>query len=171
MKYFFSIYENNARFINEIFNDIVYMMQNILPLWSHQMDTFSALLAICAGNIPVPGEFTAQRPVTRSFDVFFDLRLNKRLSKQSWGWWLERLSCPLWRHCNAMGNQPWNHASTHHMSGTRNLFNLSPYYWAAKMTHAWQTVASWIIRLSANKVCLFLIFLSLYLDRFRLQSS
>ena len=38
--------------------------------------------------------------VTRSFDVFFDLRLNKRLSKQSWGWWFETLSCPLWRHYN-----------------------------------------------------------------------
>ena len=37
-----------------------------------------------------PGEFPAQRPVTRSFDVFFDLRLNKRLSKQPWGWWLRR---------------------------------------------------------------------------------
>ena len=41
------------------------------------METFSALLAICVGNSPVPGEFPAQRPVTRSFDVFFDLRLNK----------------------------------------------------------------------------------------------
>ena len=46
------------------------------------METFSALLAICAGNSPVPDEFPAQRPVTRSFDVFFDLRLNRRLSKQ-----------------------------------------------------------------------------------------
>ena len=71
------------------------------PWWRHQMETFSALLAICAGNSPVPGEFPAQRPVTRSFDVFFDLRLNKRLSKQSWGWWFETLSCPLWRHSNA----------------------------------------------------------------------
>ena len=42
------------------------------------METFSALLAISAGNSPVPGEFLTQRPVTRSFDVFFDLRLNKR---------------------------------------------------------------------------------------------
>ena len=47
------------------------------------METVSALLAIGAGNSPVNGEFPAQRPVTRSFDVFFDLRLNKRLSKQS----------------------------------------------------------------------------------------
>ena len=38
------------------------------------MDTFYALLAICAGNSPVPGEFPTQRPVTRSFDVYFDLR-------------------------------------------------------------------------------------------------
>ena len=46
-------------------------------------ESFSALLTICAGNSPVPGEFPAQRPVTPSFDVFFDLGLNKRLSKQS----------------------------------------------------------------------------------------
>ena len=58
--------------------------------WRHQMEPFSALLAICAGNSPVPGEFPAQRPVTRSFDVLFDLRLIKRLPKQSWGWWLRR---------------------------------------------------------------------------------
>ena len=58
--------------------------------WRHQMETFSALLAICAGNSPVTGEFPSQRPVTRSFDVFFDLSLNKRLSKQSWGWYLGR---------------------------------------------------------------------------------
>ena len=64
------------------------------------METCSALLAIGAGNSPVPGEFPAQRPVTRSFDVIFDLRLNKRLRKQSRGWWFETLSCPLWRHCN-----------------------------------------------------------------------
>ena len=45
------------------------------------METFSALLAICARNSTVTGEFPAQRPVTRSFDVFFDLRLNELLSK------------------------------------------------------------------------------------------
>ena len=68
--------------------------------WRHQMEIFSALLAICAGNSPVPGEFSAQRPVTRSFDVFVDLRPNKRLSKQSWGWWSETPSSSLWRHRN-----------------------------------------------------------------------
>ena len=45
------------------------------------METFAASLAICAGNSPVPFEFPAQRSVTRGFDVFFDLRPNKRLSK------------------------------------------------------------------------------------------
>ena len=45
------------------------------------MESFSALLAFCA----VPGEFPAQRPVTRSFGVFFDLRPNKRLSKREAG--------------------------------------------------------------------------------------
>ena len=64
------------------------------------METFSALLALCAGNSPVTGEFPTQRPVTRSFDVFFDLGLNERLSKQPWGWWFETLSLPLWRHFN-----------------------------------------------------------------------
>ena len=66
------------------------------------METVSALLAIYAGNSPVPGEFPAQRPVTRSFDVFFDLHPNKRLSKQWWGWWFETPSCPLWRHRNVI---------------------------------------------------------------------
>ena len=47
------------------------------------METFSALLALCGGNSPAIGEIPSQRPVTRSFDVFFDLRMNKRLSKQS----------------------------------------------------------------------------------------
>ena len=51
--------------------------------WRHQMETFSALLALCAGNLPVTGEFPSQRPVTRSFGVFFDMRQIKRLSKQS----------------------------------------------------------------------------------------
>ena len=52
------------------------------------------------GEFTGPGEFPPQRPVTRSFDVFFDLRLNKRLSKQPWGWWFETHPWTLWRHCN-----------------------------------------------------------------------
>ena len=72
---------------------IAYIM---MTSWRRQMETFSALLALCAGNSPVTGEFSSQRPVTRSFDVFFDLRLNKRLSKQSWGWWFETPMRSLW---------------------------------------------------------------------------
>ena len=75
----------------------------LLPAWwRHQMETFSVLLALCAGNSLVSGEFHAQRPVTRSFDVFFDLRLNKRVSKQWWGWWFDTPSHPLWCHCNGL---------------------------------------------------------------------
>ena len=70
--------------------------------WRHEMETFSASLVICAGNSPVTGEFPAQKPVTRSFDVFFDLHLNKQLSKKSWGWWFETQSHPLSRHCNVL---------------------------------------------------------------------
>ena len=72
---------------------------------SHHMETFAALLgllllAFCAGNSPVTCEFPAQRPLTWSFDVFFNLPPNKWLSKQSWGWWFETPSCSLWHHCN-----------------------------------------------------------------------
>ena len=62
---------------------------------------FSALLVLRAGNSRVTGEFPSQRPMTQRFDVFFDLCLNKRLSKQSWGWWSETPSRPLWRHCSS----------------------------------------------------------------------
>ena len=91
--------------------------------WRHQMETFSALLAICAGNSPVPCEFSTQRPVTRSFDVYFDLRPNKRLSKQSWGWWFETLSCSLWRHRNDMAND----GNIRHLSNVSRKIDKS--YW------------------------------------------
>ena len=64
------------------------------------METFSALLALCAGNPPATGEFPSQRPLTRRFGVFCGLRLNKRLSKQWWCCWFETPTLPLWRHCN-----------------------------------------------------------------------
>ena len=60
------------------------------------------------GEFTGPGEFPTQRPVTRSFDVFFDLRLSKqrlskqRLSKQPWGWWFETPSWSLWRQCRLL---------------------------------------------------------------------
>ena len=80
------------------------------------------------GEFTGPGEFPTQRPVTRSFDVFFDLRLNKRLSKQPWGWWFETPSWSLWRQCNeydynsSQGHHPLNrhleHISSWHQSIT-----------------------------------------------------
>ena len=70
------------------------------PIWRHQMETFSTILALCEGNSPVPGRFPSQRPVTRCFDVFFNSRLNKGLSKQPRRRWFETPSRPLWRHCD-----------------------------------------------------------------------
>ena len=70
------------------------------PWWRDQVETLSALLALCARNSPVTGEFPSKRPVTRSFDVFLDLLMNKRLRKQSWGRGIETPSFSLWRHCN-----------------------------------------------------------------------
>ena len=78
---------------------IVYILANKDNL-KNKKKTFSALLALCVGNSPVTCEFPAQRPVTRSVDVFFDLRLNKRLSKQSRGWWSATPPRSLWRQCN-----------------------------------------------------------------------
>ena len=103
------------------------------------METFFALLAICAENSPVPGEFTAQRPVTRSFDVFFDLRLNKRLSKQLWGRWFETLSHPLWRH----RNEPMGYG---HPEYTMYLTWIPIIEWSCSgraATIMWSTVASY----------------------------
>ena len=70
-----------------VINNII--MKEDAPWWSHQMDTFSAVLGLCAENSPMTCEFSEQRPVTWGFDVFFDLHLNKWLSKQSWGWIFE----------------------------------------------------------------------------------
>ena len=67
------------------------------PRWRHQIETFSALLA--------SGEFPTQRPVTRSFEVFLDLRLNKQLKKQWRRRWFLTPSRSLWCQCN--------HQSTH----------------------------------------------------------
>ena len=70
------------------------------------METFSELLALCVGNSPVTGEFPSQRLVTRSFDVFFDLRQNTRLNKQSRGWWFETPLHSSWRNCNFPAANP-----------------------------------------------------------------
>ena len=76
------------------------------------METVSELLALCERSSPATGEFPSQSPVTRSFDVFFELRLNKWLCKQSMRRWFETPSRPLWRHgngseCNDQHQSPW----------------------------------------------------------------
>ena len=67
--------------------------------WHYQMGKFSALLALCEGNPLVIGGFPSQRPVTWSLGFFFDLCLNKRLSKQSRRWWFETPFRSLWGQC------------------------------------------------------------------------
>ena len=76
-----------------------YIVLVLFALWHHQTETFPALLTFCAVNSPVIGEFPSQRTVAWSF-VFSDLRLNKRLSKQSRRRWFETPSPSIWRHCN-----------------------------------------------------------------------
>ena len=77
-------------------------MENIFRVTGH----------LC-GNSPAPGEFPAQWPGTRSIDVFFDLRLNKRLSKQSWGWCLKRycahydVTVLMWYHQTPADTKSW----------------------------------------------------------------
>ena len=64
------------------------------------METYSTLLALCAGNSPVDGEFLAQRPVTWSFDDLISCAwINDRVL-QLWGWWFESPSRLSWCHCN-----------------------------------------------------------------------
>ena len=113
-----------------LFADIDILFSWWIPWWRHQMETFSALLAICAGNSPVPGEFPAQRPVTRSFDVLFDLHLNTRLSKQWWAWWFETPSCPLWRHRNDFIYSLFCHVSA--TSSARHITSYSNTYYETR---------------------------------------
>ena len=80
--------------------DLFIYVQQVRMMTSSNGNIFRVTGHLC-------GEFTslrlipAQRPVTRSFDVFFDLRQDGRLSKQLWGWWFETPSRSLWRHSNA----------------------------------------------------------------------
>ena len=106
--------QNNIHFLrdlnNELTNPLWYGFQSVGYGGTYQKTidnmmtpSLSTLPTIYVGNLPVTDEFPVQSPVTRSFHVFFDLRLNKRLRKQSSGWWFETPSRPLWRQCNEMG--------------------------------------------------------------------
>ena len=104
--------------------------------WRHKMETFVCVTGPLCGkftghrwNSPVTGEFPAQRPVTRSFDVFIDLRLNKRLSKRSWGLWSETPSHSLWRHCNeTITKSKFAVTKTPHISSSRASYGV-PIVW------------------------------------------
>ena len=127
------------------------MAVELIAWWRHQMETFSALLALCAGNSPVTGDFPSQRSVMRSFDVFFDRRLNKRLCKQSIRRWFETPMRSPWSQCNGSLGDVASFWSYHHKThladrslenprncpemNARRLFKLS-------MIH--QTLAKWI---------------------------
>ena len=115
--------------------------------WRHQMETFSTLLATCAGNSPVPGEFPSQRPVTRSFDVFFDLRLNKWLSKQWWGWWFDMLPRSLWRHCNV----PHCACNIIHIGQDINEFSINT--WLDSHVFSCDQAALWMVFSVRLSVC------------------
>ena len=118
---------------------LCYLGTDSIVTWScHEMETFSALLAICAEN-----SFHAQRQVTRSLNVSFDLRLNKRLSKQSWGWWFETLPFPLWRHCNDITRM--------------RVVNFASYSCTRKLAQSWWSIIN-IIRGNRSHVTRHLLF-------------
>ena len=91
-----SCWTNSNRYANDFRRQHAH---GTFMMTSSNGNIFRVTTHLC-GNSPFRGEFPAQRPVTRSLDVFFDLRFYKRLSKQSWGRWFETPSRPLWRHCD-----------------------------------------------------------------------
>ena len=100
------------------------------------METFSTLLAFCAGNSQVTRK-SPQRPITWSLAVFFDLRLNKRLSKQWRGWWFETPLRPLWRHCNS-------HSDVGHKLGRQCVCR-------CPSTFRYQAISSYRAKYSVNR--------------------
>ena len=121
IEFAYNLFCRNQRVLNFAQSKVVSLLcsvQNFKMIWQRKWVLWANGISLDStmtssnGNIfrvtgPLCGEFTGHRwipltrPVTRSFDVFFDLRLNERLSKQSWGWWFETPSRPLWRHRNA----------------------------------------------------------------------
>ena len=89
--------QNRMNWMRSLFRKLD--VHKIYMMTSSNGNIFRVTGPLC-GEFTGPGEFPTQRPVTRSFDVFFDQGLNKRLNKHSWGWWFETLSSPLWRHRN-----------------------------------------------------------------------
>ena len=102
--------------LDDILGRKIWLASIVVHLWnmmtSSNGNIFRVTGPLC-GKFTGPGEFPTQRPVTRSFDVFFDLGLNKRLNKHSWGWWFETLSWSLWRHHNDKSDI-FRHTQGHH---------------------------------------------------------
>ena len=111
-----------------------------MPWWRHQMETFSALLSLCEGNPPVTGGFPSQRPVRRSFDVFFDRRLHKRLSIQSRRWWFEIPSQSLWRHRNAVGSLQQITTEKQKYTLPRKIFLAEKIVFVGKLSPLWKEI-------------------------------
>ena len=119
--------------VEGLFCYICYIDQQSMVLTmmtSSNGNTFRVTGHLC-GNSLTTGEFPALRPVTRSFNVFFDLRLNKRLSKQSWGWWFETPSRPFCCKYNFIKNR--------HLC----YFNSNQFLWQLSASHLWPDVLSY----------------------------
>ena len=84
------------------------------------------------GEFSGPGEFPTQRPVTRSFDVCFDLRLIKQLSKQPWGWWFETPSWSVWRQRNGCNFSCLSLTTSKVRASMRNYI-VYPYHYLCKI--------------------------------------
>ena len=118
------------------------------PWWHHQMEICAASLAFCVGNSPVTGEFPSQRPVMRSFDIFFDLHLNKALCTQSRHRWFETPSCPFLCHCNVKWNLNQN-AMFQKITFQNIVCNMAAIFSGLNMTNE---KCSWIITKSLYRV-------------------
>ena len=103
MRIFLSIYVINTGSLFDCLSAslLLITIHDMFPsLYDESVMTSSNIFRVTGplcGELTGPDEIPAQRPVTRRYDVFFDLRLNKRLSKQPWGWWFETPSWSLWR--------------------------------------------------------------------------
>ena len=85
-------------------------------------------------------EFPSRRPVTWSFDAFFDLRLNKQLRTQLGGWWFETPLHPLWRHCNAMTGTWFFHVMACRLSSTDSLQNCNHFVLTMPVCICWKFI-------------------------------
>ena len=121
----------------------------IFPWWHHQMETFSTLLALFAGNSLVTGEFPSWRPVRRSFDVFIDLHPKRWLSKQWRRQWFEKPTCSLWRHCDISFLPLWFRPVKSFKNLEDNIFKLI--LWIKIAAFRFEFLFSLFLRVQNNK--------------------